>query len=104
MDFKKMKAENIKILSTSEMDNYLYLATDVGLFSLDVLSNEVKEVSKRKFKKIEKYHDKIMLSKNNGIFVLEDDLSIQLLARFDNVKNFTICDNYIWVNNNNTVL
>ena len=27
------------------------------------------------------------VSKNNAIFVLEDDLSIQLLARFDNIKN-----------------
>ena len=95
---------NKQIYDICFLDNYLYLATDVGLFSLDVLSNEVKEVSKRKFKKIEKYHNKIMLSKNNGIFVLEDDLSIQLLARFDNVKNFTICDNYIWVNNNNSAI
>ena len=63
----------------------------------------MKQISNRKFQSIEENNGRIMLSKNNALFILESDFNIKLLSRFDNINNFTICDDYIWINSTNLV-
>ena len=95
---------NKDIFDICFFDKYLYILSSFGLFYLDILSDDIIQLTNRKFRKIETSSDRIILSKNNSLFILDSNFNIKLLTSFDEIKNFSICSNYIWVNTGNTAI
>ena len=93
--YEKLRNKDIYDISFFEKD--LYILSSVGLFHLNTLSGKIKQLSNRKFSKIEVSSNRVILSNNNGLFSLKEGKP-QLLTRFDKIKNFSICENYIWIN------
>ena len=93
--FEMLRNKDIYDICIFEKD--LYILSSVGLFYLNILSEKIEQLSGRKFSNIENSSDRIMLSNNNGLFVLNKGKP-QLLTRFDKIKNFSICNDYVWIN------
>ena len=85
------------------LDDDLYLLTDIGLLKMDTNTKDYDIVSKRKFKDIEIIDDHIFLSKNNAIYLWTDN-DLNFLFQYDRIKNFDVCNNYIWAHNKNSAM
>tara|TARA_Y100001970_G_scaffold94581_1_gene119133 strand:+ start:2488 stop:4107 length:1620 start_codon:yes stop_codon:yes gene_type:complete len=91
------------IIDIDILGDDLYLLTDIGLLKMNTDTEEYDIVSKRKFKDIEIVDDRIFLSKNNAIYLWADN-KLNFLFQYDKIKNFDVCNNYIWAHNKNSAM
>ena len=91
------------IIDIDLLDDDLYLLTDIGLLKMDTNTKDYNIISKRKFKDIEIVDNRIFLSKNNAIYLLSDN-DLNFLFQYDRIKNFDVCNNYIWAHNKNSAM
>ncbi len=92
-----------KIIDIDRIEKYLYLLTDIGLLKMDINTKEYEIILKRKFKDIEIVDGDVFLSKNNSLYKLNDNKT-EILLQYDKIKNFDICNGYIWLHNNNNAM
>ena len=92
-----------QIIDLDMINNDLYLLTDIGLLKMNTNTKEYVTILKRKFNNIEIVNDNIFLSKNNALYYLNND-KIEFLFEYNKIKNFDVCNNYIWAHNNNNAI
>ena len=93
------KLTNKKISDIDMMNGDLYLLTDIGLLKMDTNTKEYEIISRKRFRNIEIENDTIFLSKNNALYYINNN-ELNLLFQYDKIKNFDICNNYIWAHGN----
>jgi len=97
------KLTNKKISDIDMMNGDLYLLTDIGLLKMDTNTKEYEIISRKRFQNIEIENDTIFLSKNNALYYINNN-ELNFLFTHDKIKNFDICNSYIWAHSNHSAI
>ena len=89
---------NCNIHSIDIKENYLFVASEYGLYKINLNNNESIKISDRVFDKIYTYKDYILLLIDNNIIKYENK-SFNKLRKFDNIINLDVCMDNIWMHN-----
>ena len=92
-----------KIIDLDMINDDLFLLSDIGLLKMNTNTKEYDIISRKKFQNIEIVDDNIFLSKNNALYFFNND-EFNFLFQFDKIKNFDVCNNYIWAHNKDSAM
>ena len=80
------------------------MITSFGLFIYNGQENNIKEISKKQFDEIGFFDAQIILSYNGKLYKLINDQEIEIIMKYNDILNFDICNEYIWMHNRNKAL
>tara|TARA_Y100000590_G_scaffold450336_1_gene589814 strand:+ start:326 stop:1930 length:1605 start_codon:yes stop_codon:yes gene_type:complete len=94
--------DNFSIYDINSQNDKLFFATEVGLFEYNYKINIINQVIEEKYLKVLiDSNDNFILSKRNKLYRLKNKREI--LFSGEKIKNISICNDFIWINNINHV-
>jgi len=92
-----------KISDMAFLNEYLYIVSNLGLIKMDINIDKYMFISNKKFEKIDIKDEYVILLKNNNLYLLEDD-TLNLLFNYQRLKDFDICNDYLWAHNTKSAI
>ena len=91
---------NFKLVTDLDfLNNFIYFATEIGLFKYSLEDDILIQVSDVVYNKIASdYVNNIYGTKRNKIFALNNSKN-KYLGHYKNIKDICYCNDFIWINN-----
>ena len=90
--------DNSSVYDINISDNKLLIASEIGLFRYDYQLNTVGKIADDKyFKIVTDKNNNFIASRRNRLYKISNNR--ELLFSSEKIKNISICDDYVWINN-----
>ena len=90
--------DNSSVYDINISDNKLLIASEIGLFMYDYQLNTVDKIVDDKYLKIvTDKNNNFIASRRNRLYKISNNR--ELLFSSEKIKNISICDDYVWINN-----